>query len=301
MPMPRTTAIGPEHGGNFEYEWESPHVQVHLVSDVGKKRAHNEDSCILSVPEDPAEATERGIVFGVADGMGGASAGELASRLTLDTIAGAIDSCTQENVPTCLRSAVEAANLRVFEQARDNPAYHGMGTTACVALLHGDRAYVVHVGDSRLYVARQGVPLYQVTHDHSIVAEQVRHGLLTEEEARDHCLKNLITRAVGIKETVKTDLYAFQVKRGDTILVCSDGLCNMVNDEALGESLAIKSLQGAARKLVGLALEGGGTDNITAALLRVTGVPPKKPLQEGAEPVTLPRPGLLGRLSRLFG
>ncbi len=296
MSVTRLVKIGPEHGGNFEFEWDCPHLQAHLISDVGKKREHNEDSCVLSVPEDAASTGRSDMLFAVADGMGGASAGEHASHLTCKTVAETLFSNGGTTVPERLRRAIDAANKHVFDEARKNPDYRGMGTTASLVTITGNMAYILQVGDSRVYVARNKVGLHQITDDHSVVAEQVRNGFLTEEEARTHCLKNLITRAVGIREEVEADLFSVRLKRDDTLLICSDGLCNMIGDAEIAETLGLRSLRAAAHRLVGRALEEGGTDNITCALARLTANPPRVSIDKDATRVPIPSPGFWRRL-----
>jgi len=175
-----------------------------------------------------------------------------------------------------------------------------MGTTVSTLVIRDEWAYIAQVGDSRVYVARNGDIFQQVTEDHSLVAEQIREGYLTEEEARNHSLRNLITRAVGIKETIEVDLYALRIKQGDTILLCSDGLSNMVSDLEMQESLGNGNLQGAGRVLVGRALENGAPDNVTVVLVRVAEPPGKSQPDAGAEMVRLGRKGLLGSLKKLI-
>lgn len=297
--VPRTE-YGPLDGRNYEYGWRGSYLQAHLLTDVGKKREKNEDSCIMCVPEPAAVAEERGLLFAVADGMGGASAGEYASRMALHTVSSTYFRGPAQPIPMGLRAAIETANERIFEEAENNPAYSGMGTTVSAVIVLGDWAYIAQVGDSRVYLLRERSGIHQLTHDHSLVAEQVRSGLISEDEARNHALKNLITRAVGIKETVRVDLFAVQLKPEDTLLLCSDGLCNMVGDPEIAAALALGDLKFCTRKLVEQALEGGGIDNITAVTLRVTGLPPKRDMQPGAEEIELTSSGLFGRLRRLF-
>ncbi len=291
---------GPDENGDFEYRWSNSYLQAHFISDVGKKREHNEDSCILCLPEDGEAAQERGLLFAVADGMGGASAGEFASNLALTTLMEELYQGPAEPVPNRLRESIERANGRVFSKAEEDPEYHGMGTTTSALVVVGDCAYVGQVGDSRVYLSRGKRDLVQITDDHSLVAEQVRSGLISEEEARHHSLKNLVTRAVGIKPEVQVDLFSFRLKKGDTLLICSDGLNNMVTDQEVDAGLRIDSLEGAARLLVGKALEQGGTDNISVGLVRVTAPPPKTALEAGCQPVAVPGGGLFGILRRLF-
>jgi PPM family protein phosphatase len=294
------TRSGPEDGGNFEHHWAGGYLEAHLLSDVGKKRAGNEDACALCAPEDPELARRRGHLFAVADGMGGVSGGGLASRIAVQTLLDDYYTNGGGAVPTSLRKAVEHANRTIFEEAEHHPQYYGMGTTVSAVLVLGDHAYIAQVGDSRVYLLRDGNTLWQLTHDHSLVAEQVRGGFLSEEEARTHSLRNLITRAVGTKEDVKVDLFWVKIERGDTIMICSDGLSGVVSDDEITKSLVVDSIQGAARVLVGRALQGGGPDNITVAVVRAVDTPPPTPLEEGAEEARLTRPGFLQRIRRLF-
>jgi protein phosphatase len=239
-------------------------------------------------------------MLAVADGMGGASAGEYASRMTLNLLSHAYFASPNSTVPKAMRSAVETANAKVFEESEVNPALSGMGTTCSALVVHGSWAYIAQVGDSRVYLLRERSGIHQLTYDHSLVAEQVRSGLISEEEARTHTLKNLITRAVGIKGAIKVDLFSIELQRGDTLLICSDGLSNMVSDEQISETLSIGDLRTNAHELVNLALAGGGTDNITAVVMRVIDTPPRVPLQEGAQGIELTPSGIFSRLRRLF-
>ncbi len=293
------TKYGPDKGGNYEYQWKGQFLEAHFLSDIGKQREHNEDCCILCAPEDASLVQDRGILFAVADGMGGASAGEFASRLALQTLCEEYFSGSRKGIPAGLVRAVERANRRIYEEAESNPQYQGMGTTISAVLVRGHWAYVAQVGDSRVYVARDKA-VQQITDDHSLVAEQLRNGYITEQEARNHSLKNLITRAVGIKDEVAIDLFTIHIKKDDTILLCSDGLSNMVLDDEIARSLAIDNVQGACRVLVGRALEEGGNDNVTVAVVRVTEQPPKAELDEGGTEITIAPPGLLGKLKKLI-
>ncbi|MBI1319700.1 MAG: Stp1/IreP family PP2C-type Ser/Thr phosphatase [Candidatus Hydrogenedens sp.] len=294
------TEIGPGDGGGFEYAWQGDFIEAHLLSDVGQRREKNEDSCIITVPDDADLLRHRGMLFAVADGMGGASAGERASHLTLEVLSRQYFASTSLPIPAALEMAIEAANAAVFDEAEHNPELHGMGTTVSVVVIHGENAYIGQVGDSRVYLLRERAGIHQITRDHSLVAEQVRNGLITEEEARHHQLKNLITRAVGIKERVKIDLFAMRLQAHDTLLICSDGLCNMVSDEELAHGLALGALDTNTRGLVKLANDAGGTDNITAVTLRVSTSPPRRPLHEGADQVSVRNGGFWGKLKGLF-
>ncbi len=294
------TEYGPLDGGNYEFGWQGGHLQVHLLSDVGKKRKKNEDSCLMCIPEPRGMAEQRGLLVAVADGMGGASAGEYASRMALQLLREDYFNTNEGPIPTALEQALMHANECVFEEAEVNPVYSGMGTTVSACVLLGDWLYIAQVGDSRVYLLREGSGIHQITNDHSLVAEQVRHGLISEEEARTHSLKNLITRAVGIKESVNVDLYKLQVQQHDTLLICSDGLSNMMTDAEIAQSLSNGDLRTGTRRVVDLALEAGGTDNITALTIRFKGVPPAVAAHDGAETYEPVQTGIFGRIRRLF-
>ncbi len=292
---------GPPDGRNFEASWYGDYLQAHLLSDVGLKRQKNEDSCLMCAPKNPVLIDERGLFFAVADGMGGASAGEFASRMSLRAMHTAYYTGPRHSIPLALEESLEDANQRVFEEAEINPDYAGMGTTVSVVLIDGGWAYIAQVGDSRVYLLRERSGIHQITEDHSLVAEQVRMGVLSEEEAENSSFKNLITRAVGIKAEVEVDLFAVRIVPGDTILICSDGLSNMVNDEGIATCLSDGDLKLGTRKVVDMALANGGSDNVTALTIRVIDQPPRAPLQSGAREVNVPKGGLWGRFLSLFG
>ncbi len=287
---------GPEDGGNYEHHWAGEFLEAHLLSDVGKKRSHNEDSCLLTAPSDPHVAERRGFLFAVADGMGGVNGGGFASRISLQTLTEDYFSRNNGTIPQGLGHAVERANRRIYDEAENHPEYYGMGTTVSALLVQGGHAYIAQVGDSRVYLKRGHERLFQITEDHSLVAEQLKSGQISEEEARTHSLKNLITRAVGTKDTVEVDLFCVPLQRGDKLLLCSDGLSNVVVDEVISEQLESNRVEGAARVLVGRALTGGGPDNITAVIVEVTGELPREAREEGAQLVHPPRPGILSWL-----
>lgn len=292
QPLPMTQT-GPVDGGNFEYHWAGDFAEAHLLSDVGKKRKRNEDTCTICVPDDPERLEKRGMLLAVADGMGGASAGDFASHLALNVILDDYFHGHTSTVPEGLRNAIEEANRLVFAESEVNPERRGMGTTVSLLLVRGDCAYIAQVGDSRVYIARRRERLFQITSDHSLVAEQVRNGYMSPEEARNHSLKNLITRAVGIKASVKVDLFGFRLREGDTLLLCSDGLSNQVKDDDIADMLAEPNLKAAARRLVGRAITEGGMDNITSVLFRVVEPPPVCPFDPGIEETFMPPSGLI--------
>ena len=294
------TSSGPADGGNYETHWKGKYLEAHILTDVGRKRQRNEDSCAMCSPEDSSLAQRFGFLFAVADGMGGVHGGEFASQLALKTLIEKYYNGDESSIPARLESAISEGNSRVYEEAENNPDYRGMGTTASVLVIHGSHAYIGQVGDSRIYLKRKGLGLVQVTQDHSLVAEQVRSGLISEEEARHHSMKNLITRAVGTKDSVKSDLFMLEVQAGDTFLICSDGLSGVVDDEKIESALDQEALQGAARVLVGKALEGGAPDNVTVVGVRVATDPPPTEAHEGASRVRLNSMGFLGRLFSRF-
>jgi PPM family protein phosphatase len=240
------------------------------MTDVGLKRGHNEDNYLIN---------EELNLFVVADGMGGHAGGEYASAIAVNTVEEIVTSVEIEDGGRAttdplelarykLNHAIRLAGRRIYEKAKEQPEYHGMGTTAVVLLVDGHNAYVAHVGDSRLYLLRDG-KIEQVTEDHSLIAEKIRHGLLTPEEARNHRMRNVITRSLGYQEEVEVDLQIRGVRRGDQFLLCSDGLSgNVTPDEMLGV-LSRNGPQDAARQLISLACERGGEDNITTVIARI--------------------------------
>ena len=292
---------GQVDGENYEYHWSGSHIEAHLLSDVGKKREHNEDSCILCVPEETALAKGRGFLFAVADGMGGASAGEFASAMALAILTDHYYSDTEHGIPQRLCAALGEANRRIFDEAERNADRHGMGTTASIVVVADEWAYIAQVGDSRVYVQRPKHPYpIQITEDHSVVAEQVKGGYITEQEAKTHTLRNLITRAVGIAAHVTPDLFAFRLRKDDTLLICSDGLSNLVTDSELSKALECEDLDAATHELVDHALDRGGSDNITAILIRITQDPEPRMQDSGATEVVFEETGIFSRLLGAF-
>ncbi len=298
-----TVLQGPSDQENYEQHWQGVYLEAHAISHVGRKRARNEDACVVSSPAQVDGVESAPILFAVADGMGGAKGGARASRLALDTIVDSYYNFTStgnSNIPEALRSAVEEANGRVFAEADENPQFEGMGTTASAVLVTGEYAYVAQVGDSRVYMVRANGELRQITNDHSMVAEQVRHGFISEEEARNHSLRNLITRAVGARPGVKVDLFVVHLGYGDSLLICSDGLSNLVPEDHIADTLRNLAPDQAAHSLVDEALAKGAPDNVTAVTIRVTQTPPKARLDRGAIRVDIESPGLIERLRHLL-
>ena len=240
-----------------------------FVSDTGRQRSANEDSFFAGAP-----------VFAVADGMGGAQAGEVASRLAAETLE---SSQRGDEAPEAyLRSIAEGANRRIHDLAAEDESRSGMGTTFTAALVEGEEISLAHVGDSRAYLFRDG-ELRMLTSDHSLVEELRRQGKLTDEQAEDHPQRSIITRALGPEREVEVDTVTYSAKPGDVFLLCSDGLTTMVKDDQIAAALThSESLDEAARRLIHEANTAGGRDNITVVLFRVAAEGAEAPVEEGA-------------------
>jgi PPM family protein phosphatase len=236
-------------------------------TDPGRKRRRNEDAFVLEPP-----------LFAVADGMGGAQAGEVASRLAAAAFREFHEA--DELAPDeRLRALVQEANRRIYDRARTDTGATGMGTTLTAALLEDGQVTIGHVGDSRAYRLREG-QLEQLTEDHSLVADLMRSGRLTPEEAETHPQRSVITRALGPEPDVQVDVQSYQARGGDLFMVCSDGLTSMVPEARVTEILeGAGSLDRAGRELIGAANDAGGRDNITVILFRLEEV------EGGEEPV----------------
>ena len=237
-------------------------LKTFSMTDVGKKRELNQDYIYTS--EMPVGNLPN--LFIVADGMGGHKAGDYASRYTVETMLAEISESKETDPKKLLTQAIERANSFVFEKAMENPDMSGMGTTVVVAVCMEDELLVANVGDSRLYLINDTIR--QITVDHSLVEEMIRRGGLDREAARLHPDKNIITRAVGVKEEVEVDFFRVALLRDDTILLCSDGLSNMVEDEQI--RLIVSGQRDIVEKteeLIKAANENGGTDNISAILI----------------------------------
>jgi protein phosphatase len=229
-------------------------VELADLSDTGRVRRHNEDRSLGRLP-----------VIAVADGMGGAKAGEVAAQLAVEEVARLEEPVGVGDV----RAAVGRANAAIRRMAKDDPEKSGMGTTLTAAMLHDGRLDVVHVGDSRAYLWRDG-KLRQLTQDHSVVAELVRRGSITPEDAEHHPHRNVITRALGAEADVAVDTFSEYLRDGDVVLLCSDGLSSYVPEEEIATVLEeAVTLADAARALVRQANGAGGTDNVTVVLARV--------------------------------
>jgi protein phosphatase len=244
------------------------------LTDIGRRRMSNEDAFLLD--------DELGL-YVVADGMGGHAAGEVASREAVDTVMGMVrrgydtverfvregpTEQTVRGVQRLLESAVQAATYMVYAIAENDPDQKGMGTTVSALLLTESHGVVAQVGDSRIYLVREG-GVYQLTEDHTLVAWQVKQGIISEAEAELSPHKNVITRAVGSRDYVQVDTQTIEIGPGDLFLLCSDGLHGYVRDEELPELLALGP-EMSVSKLIDIANARGGRDNITAVVVEVT-------------------------------
>lgn len=251
-------------------------IQIIARSDMGRIRSNNEDNQKV-VPELN--------LLVLSDGMGGEAHGEIASKIAVESVAAhCLEAVKDPALPTCseprpdlapetnrLVSAVCLANKAIYEMASNNPSHKGMGATVVAAWVKEQRMSLVHVGDSRAYLLRSG-ELEQLTQDHSLVAEQVRRGILTRQQADQSDMQGVLIRALGIEEQVQVDADEHLLMEGDIVLLCSDGLSRKVQDEEIASTLLTYNVaQSAAERLIELANEYGGEDNITVVLLKVSG------------------------------
>jgi serine/threonine protein phosphatase PrpC len=250
-------------------------IEARGVTDVGRRREHNEDAFLVDLED---------ALFVVADGMGGHAGGGTASSIAVRTIQERIraaraaspaafespSAADAGHFPSVLRVAVESACKAIYGAAQEDPSLAGMGTTVTAALVAGHTAFIAHVGDSRCYLLRGG-RIFQLSEDHSLVNEQLKAGAITEEEARQSRFRNIITRSVGFEEEVLVDVVGLEVEKGDSIVLCCDGLSNLVTDAEILEITACSRLAEAPEKLVALANERGGDDNITVIVVKVHG------------------------------
>ncbi len=245
------------------------YVNVAQRTDVGRKRFHNEDSVAHIVPKDPAMLAKKGALFIVADGMGGHAAGEVASEIAVSTVCNMYYLDPGEEVAPALMRAVQGANAIIYQRASENTSQQGMGTTCVAAVLQGATVYIANVGDSRAYLVRRG-QVRQVSQDHSWVAEQVRAGLLTSEQASTHAMRNMITRSLGFYPVVNVDIFVEPVIEGDTLVLCSDGLSGMVSDSEILQVVEQFAPQESVYRLIEHANAQGGVDNITVLIARIS-------------------------------
>jgi PPM family protein phosphatase len=263
-------------------------VRTYGVSDVGQTREHNEDSFVvanLSTAQpiqfiDPVEqaADERGTLFMVADGMGGAAAGEIASATAVDVVLQNLfehwsrsAARAPEDFVVALHGATAVANGVIHQFASEHPEFRGMGTTATIAGLFGDTLYLAQVGDSRAYLIRQGKAI-QITKDQSLMQKLIEAGEISEEEAEQSERRNIILQALGPESSVKIDMTHQRVRRGDVLVLCSDGLSSLVKPSTIAQAVTEETdISDACQRLIAIANDAGGPDNITVVAARFDG------------------------------
>ena len=234
------------------------------ITDVGRVREQNQDF-VYAVDTKIGTLSN---LFLVADGMGGHNAGDRASSCAVEAVLRSVKRTRDKSPVKVIQKAMDQANKKVLEESLSDVAYHGMGTTIVVATIKDDTLYVGNVGDSRLYLIRDGIT--QITKDHSLVEEMIRAGGITREEGKNHPDKNVITRAVGVGQYVAADIFDMDLQTGDVILMCTDGLTNMLEDEEILKIITKeKGIENAGKKLIEEANKKGGRDNITALLIDV--------------------------------
>ena len=240
------------------------------LSDVGQKRKHNEDYVGFYEPHRLSDLNVHGRLYVLADGVGGATAGDVASRYAVNKIIHSYyHGQTDDDHGTRLRQAIEEANADIFSQNRGRTDHREMATTVVAAIIHGDEMIVANVGDSRAYVIH-GDTIEQITEDHSLMAEMINDGVITAEQAATHPYRNVILRSVGAHETVQVDLFLRQIMPEDILVLCSDGLTHLVSNRELVDIAGAHPPAEATRQLVALANERGGDDNISVSITYVS-------------------------------
>ncbi|WP_130806843.1 Stp1/IreP family PP2C-type Ser/Thr phosphatase [Senegalia massiliensis] len=236
-------------------------------TDVGKVRKSNQDSYYINYNNSLP-------VFAVADGMGGHNGGEIASSITVEVIKNNVDIYLNRvmeekyNIKKFIRKTLELSNEEIYNTAKKNKEYKGMGTTVTMGAIINDILYIGHIGDSRAYILR-GDTLKKITEDHSLVAELLKKGSITKEEAINHPQKNIITRALGTDKNADIDIFSYCLEKNDVILFCTDGLTNMINEYEIKEIINNSSeIQEVCETLVNIANKNGGYDNSTAVIIK---------------------------------
>ncbi len=251
-------------------------LEAFSISDVGRKRKINQDCVDISVR--PVGNLPNLLLL--ADGMGGHKAGDYASRYTIDTMKKEVNVSPETNPVHIFAEAIEYANTHLYEKSISNINFQGMGTTLVAATCIDDKLNVANIGDSRLYLIRQN-KMVQVTKDHSYVAELIQKGGIDKETAKNHPKKNYITRAVGAFEKANADYFYVETKVGDIILICSDGLTNMLSDEEILTTIYQENdLELSCSKLVQAANDKGGLDNISVILARTVEAGKENPIYD---------------------
>lgn len=248
------------------------YLQVAQHTDIGCKRSANEDSLMTFLPEDPHTLQKKGALFVVADGMGGHTRGERASTLAVTTVREAYYQTVHTDNAMALKQAVQQANTLIYRENKTitdpDDKKKEMGTTCIAAVLQDKTLIVANVGDSRVYVIHEG-QIRQVSQDHSLVAKLMREGTITAEEAKSHEQRNVIYRCLGTEAEVEVDLFEEYVAEGDTLVLCTDGLCGLVDDAEILQCATSYEPEECVHQLIARANAAGGPDNITAVVVRV--------------------------------
>ncbi len=270
MGLPRVSVAQSPPTPESDRSFVSFTIELQAAVDAGRARSNNEDS--VAIDADTSLAV-------LADGMGGYNAGEVASNMATSFIRAELGrwlreasaQASDQDVRRAMDICVDNANRAIFNASNANPQYAGMGTTLVVAVFRDGRLLVGHVGDSRAYRLRGG-RLQQITRDHSLLQEQIDAGLITPEQAAFSANKNLVTRAVGVEDTVLLETHQHDVQPGDLYLLCSDGLSDMLDDGAIGQLMqSVDSLESGCKSLIDAANDAGGKDNISVILVRAAG------------------------------
>ena len=248
-----------------------PGIEIASLTDVGLQRANNEDSYLYWEPESDADFRRKGRLAIVADGMGGYEGGQEASRLAVETVRSIYDNAFDGDPQESLVAAIAAAHQNIQRYAIEHPELSGMGTTCTALAIVGPRLYFAHVGDSRLYLIR-GDKVSRLTRDHSYVGRLVESGIVRSEDAESHPQRHILTAALGSGRDVEPDVpqQPGSVEIGDTLILCTDGLWSLVGELELAQVAQSNSPAACCVKLVNLALERGGADNITLLVLRIS-------------------------------
>lgn len=255
-------------------------TRVAAKTDLGRVRENNEDKFEFYIPEEPGVLAQKGHIYMVCDGMGGAAAGQIASELACKTFIDVYLNHPAMDPVTAITSAVVAANRYVFDVSRAVAERNGMGTTLSGLVLRQDMAHVCQVGDSRVYRVRDH-ECEQITTDHTWIEDALRLNMIKPEEVDTHPYRHVITKAIGTYENVEPDVFTLDLRLGDVFMLCSDGLLNHVNNDEIGEILNENGPAEATWKLVGKALQRGGTDNCTVMVVRIDEL---SPLDENLPP-----------------
>jgi serine/threonine protein phosphatase PrpC len=255
-------------------------ISAAFKTDTGLVREQNEDAVLLFEPEDALLLESKGVLAVVADGVGGNVGGEVASSIAVETVKNYYYTDRDaDRVSNSLERAVKAANKRIIDAANKEPDYNGMATTCTALVLCGGEAVVAHVGDSRAYKLRGNEPI-RLTRDHTLVNDLVENGTISEEQARSHPQKNIITRALGSQPDIDVDIVEMATGVDDCYLLCSDGLSNLITEKEMAEITSSSDPSASCEKMVELARGRGGYDNITVQVLKVS---PNKPERSKSE------------------